>query len=183
MTTLRNLLAGLLLAMAFGCTGGSGGGGGGTPPPPPATKLTYTDPGDSTQWRLTRNAASTATHLVLDVSAPATASGRGVTLVLSCDPKVSWKAVDGAAYVKNLAYSGSLVQKGSPQGQDLRVLLSQKPGTAVAYAGAPVLSVALDLVGGSLPGSLSLSAAQGAHLGTAAAPEAVTVAVGTLKAE
>jgi hypothetical protein len=178
MNSMRNLLASALLITAFSCSGG-----GGSNPPTPAARLTYTDPGDTTQWRLTRNAASTATHLVLDLMAPTGASGRGVSVVLTCDAKAAWKAVNGSAFTQNVAYTGDLVQKGSVQGSDLRVLLSQRPGTAQSYGSSPVLSVAMDLVSGTLPGTVAVSAAQGAHLGSAAAPESITVVAGTLKAE
>ena len=180
MNAMRNLLASALLLTALACTSSKGG----DTPQPPATRLTYTDPTDTAQWRLVRNAASSSTHLVLDLLAPASASGRGVSMVLTCDSKVAWKAVDGTALVKNgVTFTGDLVQRGSVQGADLRVLLSQKPGTVQAYGSGVVLSVAVDLVSGTLPGAVAISAAQGAHLGSAAIPESIPVLVGTLKAE
>ena len=183
MNALRNLLALALLLAAFACTSSSSGGGTTTPPPLPAARLTYTDPTDAAQWRLVRNATSTTTHLVLDLMAPTGAAGRGVSLVLTCDAKVAWKAVEGSAFTRNGVYTGDLVQKGSVLGTDLRVLLSQKPGTVQTYGSAAVVSVAMDLVSGTLPGTVALNSAQGAHLGVAAAPESITVAVGGLKAE
>lgn len=180
MNTMRTLLASVLLVTAFACTGSKGGDS----PPAPATRLTYTDPMDPAQWRLTRNATSSPTHLILDLLAPAGATGRGVSVTLTCDSKVAWKAVEGGAFLKNgTSYTGDLVQRGSVQGADLRLLLSQKPGTTQTYGSVPVLSVAVDLVTGTLPGTVTLSAAQGAHLGASATPESIAVAVGALKAE
>jgi hypothetical protein len=179
MNPLKKLLASALLLAVLACTGGKDAG-----PPPPATRLTYADPTDASQWRLARNAGSSSTHLILDLLGPSGGAGRGVSAVFTCDSKLAWKAVDGAAFLKlGGAYNGDLVQRASVQGADLRVLLSQKPGTAQAYGSSPVLSVAVDLVAGTLPGAVTLTTAQGAHLGASATPEPISIAVGTLKAE
>jgi len=89
--------------------------------------------------------------------------------------------VEGANFVQNHAYTGPLVQRGSEQGGDLRVLLSQKPGTPVAYGTAPVLTVALGLVDKALTGSVTLKAVQSGHLAAAEEPQTMTVAVGQLR--
>lgn len=173
----RFLAAGLLLA-ALACGGMVG--------PPAATSLVYADPGDTTQWRLVQAPSSTPTHLVLDLLAPAGTSGMGVTLVLQVDGTLaSWGQAGGAGLVLPGSYAGPLAQKASLQGATLRILLSQEnPTPPIAYADAPVLTVALDLAGGVQPGPVALSATEAGHLpAPRTLPTAVTVAVGALKAQ
>ena len=175
----------VMMALGAGCGGGAGSAAGPevTPGLPAATALSYLDPTDPGQWRLVRDSGSSASLLILDLLAPAGSSGRGVTFVLAADPaKVAWQAVDGAALVKNLGFSGSPVRRASPQDGGLRVLLAQTPGTPVSYGAAPLLSVALELGGQVEPGTIALAASQAAHLGAAATAETITIAVGTLQA-
>ena len=158
--------------------------GGGAKNPLKAATLVYTNPTDASSWRLVQAATSTTTHLVLDLVAPTGASGQGVTLVLTTDPaKAAWSPVSGGVYAVQKAYPSTLVKIATLKGADLRLLMTQAAGTPVAYGSLPVLTVALDLTTGTLPGSVALSAAQGGHLGPAPQPVPITVAVGGLQAQ
>jgi hypothetical protein len=176
-------MAALLLITACGGGGGSSGGGGGSTTQP-AAALVYTSPADPTTWRLVADAASTPTHLVLDLMAPTGAAGLGVTLILTTDNLgAQWSMVSGSSYAVQVPYPYPLVDVASTQGAALRVVVGQAAGPAFAYGSSPVLKVALDLAAGALPGSIALSASQCGHLGAAPPPVPVTVEVGSLRAE
>lgn len=160
--------------------------GGAHPSNPGASTLAYTDPADATHWRFTRDSSSTGSHLVLDLMAPAGTSGMGVTLVLDVDgARAAWGTVAGAGLVGTGAYQGPLAQKASLQGAELRILVSQEnPTPPLAYAGAPVLTVALDLGRGVPPGPVALTVSQAGHLAAPRTmPTATTVDLGTLTAQ
>ena len=158
--------------------------GGGTKEPAKAASLVYTNPTDAGSWRLVQASSSSTTHLVLDLLAPTGASGQGVTLVLTTDPaKATWSPIAAGAFAVQKAYPSTLVQIATLKGADLRLLMTQAAGTPVAYGSAPVLSVALDLTTGTMPGSVTVSAAQGGHLGSGPVPVPITVAIGGLLAQ
>lgn len=176
-TTLRTLLAPALLAALAGCGGAHHG---------PATTLVYTAPADAGQWRLVPNPASTPRHLVLDLLAPAGASGMGVTMELGVDAsRARWAAVAGATLVQPGAYVAPLAQSATLLGPDLRILLSQEAPTApVAYTAAPVLTVALDLVSGAAPGQVAVTVANAGHLAASGTlPVPLSLAIGSVKAQ
>lgn len=176
----RSLLPAVLLVASFVACGG-----GAHPATPLSTTLDYADPADATQWRLVKDASSTPSHLVLDLQAPTGASGMGVTLVLDVDgARASWGSVGGADLAATAVYAGPLARKTSPSGSALRLLMSQEnPTPPIAYSGAAVLKVALDLGPGVPPGPVSLTATQAGHLAAPQAlPTPITVAVGTLAA-
>ena len=169
----------MLLLFAPGC----GGSHSGSTPAPVAAALAYTAPA-GTGWRLVQDPASTSTHLVLDLLAPAGTQGNGITLILTTDPaQATWSPVSGSAYGVQNVYPAPVVNVASVQGSALRLLAAQAPGTPVTYGTAPVLTVALDLVAGIPPGAIALTATQAAHLGAGAPPVAITVAPGTLAAQ
>jgi len=127
--------------------------------------------------------ASTPARLVLDLMAPDGASGQGVTLTLTASGVATWHAFSPGVYLQGLAYPSPLVNVSSVQGSALRIVAAQAPGTPVLYGTAPVLKVALDLVAGAAPGSLTLSAAAAGHLGTDPTPVAITIVSGSLLAQ
>lgn len=150
--SISRLATGLTLGLLLACGGGGGGQGGGTTPVGPATGLAYQDPVGS-GWRLTRSAASTTTHLVLDLRPPAAVgSGRGAGLTLQVDEtKAAWAKVQAADafYLRpgpGVALgSGSPALFGEPKGGSLALGAFQKGrGAAPGYGGQPVLSVAVD---------------------------------------
>ncbi len=180
--TLRTLSIPLLILVALEVA--CGGKSDSTTSKNVAKKLVYTDPTDTSSWRLVRNGTSTDTHLVLDLVAPAGASGRGVTFVATTDrAQTHWQPMEGAAYTKNVAYTGSLISIGSVQDSNLRVILSQRTGNSQTYGSAPVMSVALDLDPNATPGNVALSVNQAGHLGASTAPSSMNVAAGSLKAQ
>jgi hypothetical protein len=182
MRPLNLIFSGAALLLVTACGGGSGGGAASTPSP--ATALVYTNPTDPTTWRLVADAASTPTHLVLDLMAPTGTAGLGVTLILTTDNLgAQWAVVSGGSYAVQVPYPYPLVNVASTQGAALRVVVGQAAGPAFAYGSAPVLSVALDLAAGALPGSVALSASQCGHLGATPPPVPVTVEVGSLQAQ
>lgn len=166
---LQNLgLATSLLALAA-C-----GGSKTSPPPAKAAGMAYVDPAGS-GWRLVRNPASTDTHLVLDLMAPAATTGLGAGLVLSLDAgKAQWSkvAAGDADFAHNLAFdlgadAATRLSRGVLKGADLQVGVFQKGlANPVAYGGA-LLSVAIDFKGaGTLdPGTaIALSVGRAQHL-------------------
>jgi len=158
--------------------------GGGSTSVRNASSLGYTSPTDTSSWRLVQAASSTSTHLVLDLLAPAGASGQGVTLVLTTTPSLAtWSFATGASYAAVTAYPTPVVNVASVQGANLRILVAKAPGTPVAYGTGPVLTVALDLASGAPPGAVAVTVAQAGHLGTKAPPAPITVAVGSLQAK
>jgi hypothetical protein len=176
------LLSGAALSLALAC------GGGGGSAPAPAKTLVYTNPTPSaTDWQMVADAqASTPTHLVLDLVAPAGASGQGVTLTLATDSgKAAWTLVNGSPSSPFLqcAYATPLVEHAGVQGPVLRLVVAQAPGTPVVYGSSPVIQVALDLASGAVPGTVALTASQGGHLGAGTAPVAISVSTGVLQAE
>ena len=169
-------LLSLSLVLASGCGGSSSNA------KTIATNLAYTNPTDTTAWRLVADPASTASHLILDLLAPAGATGQGLTLVLSTGTAATWSRTSGA-YASAVIYPSPVVNLASVKGADLRMLIAQAPGLPTVYGTTPVLAVALDLAANVPLGTIALSASQGGHLGTTPQPLAIVVAVGSLQAE
>ena len=187
-------LSPLLLLLACG---GSNNNPHANPAATVATALAYTNPGGS--YQLVRNATrSTATHLVLDLTGPATpaaARGFGLVLTLGSSTKAAWVPVTAGG--SNYFAEGAVFSLGSAPraivgrtlngGADLQLGVFQK-GTAVPAAtlGTAVLgSVALDLTPGTAPGAVTLSAAAGKAFiqGDDGVAVAITPAVGALAAQ
>ncbi|HEU4950766.1 MAG TPA: hypothetical protein VFT46_02385 [Holophagaceae bacterium] len=184
--------SGFALAGLLACSGGGGsdsGTSGGTSNPNAATKLAYTDPTPSSgQWALVKDAASTDTHLILDLVPPSDAvAGFGVGFTLTAGTGVKWTKVSGsdAEYVHNVAYTlGSGVQliKGTVKTSTLTAGVFQKglSTTPVSHGSGTVASVALDLApGASKTASVTITPTVSKEL-QASGMQPMTVAVGTL---
>lgn len=190
-------LAPSLLAVLLACGGGGGGGGTTTTPPPKtvADRLDYTNPTGASFMLVKDTTLSTSSHLVLNLLGPAGTSATGVGFILSADTtKVTWAKPAGSDTV--LAHSGLFdLGTASPQlmvgkntGDQLQVAFYQKGTTkpAVTFtAGSILASVSLDLKGSIPVGTVvSISAVSGKAVLSqgSAAPQAITIATGTLVA-
>ncbi|MBS0387670.1 MAG: hypothetical protein JSR15_04245 [Proteobacteria bacterium] len=199
----RHLVAVLLVTLAVGGAGCSSRNSATpippvAPPPPPAQGVSYTDP-TGTSWRLVKDAASTSTHLVLDLVGPAGTSGRGVALTVHGDgTRMSWGKLDGA-YIKDgqvfdLAFDPTDPNEprllvGGVHGDDLLVGIFQKdPSASAKDLGTTLYSIAIDFKSGTalksgdvIPLSVTKSRMLPGDL-SAGKLEDISVAVGTLKA-
>ncbi|HJV21161.1 MAG TPA: hypothetical protein VJ570_00635 [Holophagaceae bacterium] len=98
LNTFLHLLAAPALALLMACGGAATGPG---PQLPPASAgLVYENP-KSGDWTLQRNAASTDTHLVLDLVGPATGKFRGVGFNLKSDGSVAYGRLSSAGYIRD----------------------------------------------------------------------------------
>lgn len=156
---------------------------------PAGTQLVYVDP-QGTTWRAVRNAASTDTHLVLDIFGPTGSSGFGVGLTATVDGTIAaWSKVASgdAEYAENGAYDlGTTDQLFHAQlrGQNLVAGAFQK-GTAtnsVLYGATPALTVAIDLTNTTLPAGtpVPVSVTKAHELPISGTVTPVTVALGQL---
>jgi hypothetical protein len=147
---IRNLCIVGGLGLMLACSSGND-----NPPPTPtaATGFTYANPPtSSTNWRFVKNAASTSTHLILDLVPPSSVSGRGVGFTLQSDGKVTWSKVapsDAELVKPNGVYdlgTGAQALLAMTQSNALTVGVYQKgQGSAKPYDGTtPVLSIAMD---------------------------------------
>jgi len=104
-TVLTLCLVGALSAALSGC--GSSGSGSGTTTNIPGTSatastgLSYTDPTDTTHWRLVQDASSTATRVVLNLVGPDNAVARGVGFNLSKGQCINFGTFPTGAYALN----------------------------------------------------------------------------------
>ena len=200
MTPMKKLLTASSLLAVAGLVACGGGGGGSSPAPTPtATGLAYTDPTSGT-FLLKKDAASSGSHLVLDLVGPATGTASGVTLTLNADTtKVAWTNVAATDPANTLVQNGTFnLGSGTP------ILLARTYGTTtlmatVAQKGLAVtpaslngvlLKVALDLkpnLGLAQGTTIQLSADSTKSLvldGTKGTPIGpITVSVGTLTAQ
>jgi hypothetical protein len=197
MTLTNKLLSGtafLALAALLAC----GGGGGGSTPPAPATatSLAYTDPATGT-YKLVKNAASSGSHLVLDLMGPSSGTASGITVTLSADAaKVTWVDVPAGGTTAVLVQNGTQfnlgtgtpIQKAKAAAGLLQATVAQK-GLAVPAASlnGALLRVALDLKSGlglaqGTAITLSADAAKSQVLDGAGAITPIIISVGTLTA-
>jgi len=151
----------LVLASFVACGGGgssSNNSGGTSSNPNAATKIAYTNPTPAAgQWALMKDAASTDTHLILDLVSPTDAvSGFGVGFTINAPTSVTWSKVSGsdATLIQNTAYTLGTVSpqliKGVSKTGNLIAGVYQKglATTAVPHPGA-VAKIALDLSSGA----------------------------------
>ncbi|MDE3032426.1 MAG: hypothetical protein KGI56_02065, partial [Acidobacteriota bacterium] len=155
MTSMKKLLtASSLLVVAGLVACGGGGGGSSSAPAPTATTLTYTDPTSGT-YLLKKDAASSGSHLVLDLVGPATGTASGVTLTLNADTtKVAWANVASTDPANTLVQNGTQFSLGTgtplllarASGTTLMATVAQKGLTVTpAFLNGVLLKVALDL--------------------------------------
>lgn len=116
-----------------------------------ATALAYSDPAGP-GWLLVKNPASTPTHLVLDLKAPAAGTGLGVGFKLTLDDRqAQWAkvAAGDAQFLANEAYDlGAPVDtqlcRGMVHGGELSAGVYQKGVASPVVYNGTVLSVAID---------------------------------------
>ena len=143
-------LAGLALMLLPACSGSK------PSTPVPASTLAYTNPSASGFSLQFDTAATTPGHLVLDLVGPAGTVAQGVSFFLTTDTtKATWSkaagayAVNGSTFTLGIAPM-ALAAKVDSTGADLQVGIYQKSGAATFTASAPLVSVALDLVPGTV---------------------------------
>jgi hypothetical protein len=144
---------------------------------PASLHVQYDDPPPGGKLRLVRNAASTATHLVLDLQVGSSAlSGFGIALTLPMDPAmVTFVPATGLVLNSSVLDAGSsaataaaAVPSAGPLQSMLVVGVARKKqaatdGDVTLAAGATMFSIVIDL-NGSSPGLIF----SGSNLGTAA---------------
>lgn len=158
-----------------------------------ADHLDYTNP-TSGAYMLVKDAASTPTHLILNLMGPDGTPRSGVGFFLSADTtKVAWAKVSGSdpEYVKNGVFNlGSGVQllkskvEAMPgNATQLQAGVFQKGSTPVVTTGI-LASVALDLKSNVSLGTVTFSAVSNKAVLTngSAAPTPIVISTGTLSA-
>lgn len=181
----------LVLASLVACGGGGGGSDSGSAPSSNgATKIAYTNPTPAAgQWALMKDAASTDTHLVLDLVSPSDAvSGFGVGFTINAPTSLTWSKVSGsdATLIQNTAYSLGGVSpeliKGVSKTGNLIAGVYQKglATAAVAHTGTTVAKIALDLSSGaSKTASVTLTVSPSQEL-QASGMQNITIVPGTI---
>ncbi len=193
MTTHRLLKLFATLALAALCACGGGGGSSAPAPPTTATSLAYTDPATGT-YRLVKNAASSGSHLILDLLGPSSGTAMGASVTLSADTtRVAWVDVPAGGTTTTLMKNGTQFDLGSgtpilrakATGNVLQATVAQKHPTPAAALNGTLLQVALDLKPGLglAPGTALILSADGAKcqvLDGAGSIAPIAVAVGAL---
>lgn len=156
----------------------------------PATALGWSDPAGGMYQLKKDAAASTPTHLVLDLIGAGAPTGAGIAFTLSTDPAVAaWAKVSPAD--PELIQGGAVLSlgtgvqalRGKASGALLQGVVGQK-GLAGAVALNGVLArVAVDLVAGAAKGVVALSATKAQVLQGDGTIAPVSIAVGVLTAQ
>ncbi len=150
---------------------------------PSATGLSYSAPA-GTGWRFVADAASTDTHLILNLVGPAGGSGSGVGFTMTSDSTVGFASVSGGGSVVNRGFSlgsGVALQTGVVQA-DTKLLggVFQKGAPAASYDAGPLLAIAIDLKSAPPAGTpIALAFAKAKALENGALGD-VSIALGTL---
>ncbi|HJV89500.1 MAG TPA: hypothetical protein VJ623_04270 [Holophagaceae bacterium] len=189
-----------LLVLPFALLGlvacGGGSSSSSAAPAPAATTFTYTDPA-GTGWRLTRDASSTPTHLVLNLVGPAGTLGRGAAFTLKGDAtRLTWGRIEGEyiqdAGLLELAFdpqdpNDPKLMVGGINGDLLMAGAFQKDrGLSPKDLGAPLFRVAIDFKanaglhpGDAIPLTVVKARMLPDDLSTRQTPD-ITIATGTL---
>jgi hypothetical protein len=170
-----------------------GGGGSGAGPAAAATTLTYTNPPLSGYSLQAVPASNHTGQLTLNLVGPTGQVAQGVSIFLTADPAmVTWAKTAGAYAVPGTVFTlgpapQAFITSVSAAG-GLQVGLYQKTGS-VTYGSAPLLSLGLNLLAGTVkPGSsVALAVSSGTQAvyvdgNGAVQPLAAPIAVGTLVA-
>lgn len=187
---IHSALGGLALLALGACSGGGGDSASYPPAKTLADTLTYTNPTGNGGYLLVRDAASTSTHLILDLKGPATPTSlSGVGFYLSADQtQATWSNV-GTGKVSSAVFTTPLV-KTKLSADTLQVGVYQQGATPAISANATTVlaQIALDLKN-NIPVNttitLSAPAGKAAILNPpdhANPTSAVTISVGTLVA-
>lgn len=179
--------AALGLTVLLACSGGGGGGGSTTNN---AAALTYTDP-TTGDYRLLRDASSSATHLVLNLVGPASTSLSGVGFYLTTESaKASWATVSGSEFVGNTLFTNYLMESKVTTDQLQAGIYQKNPEVAKTTGASSVLAtVALDLKSGVAAGTtIALAATPDKAIildppGASPSTTGITITVGSLVAE
>lgn len=100
-TIQTSFLPALALTLLVACGGGQTSGPGPQAPGNVSTGLSYAAP-TAVGWSLVKNAASTDTHLVLDLVGPSGLKARGIGFNLQSDGTVAFSKLSAAGYVRDL---------------------------------------------------------------------------------
>lgn len=166
------------------------------PAPVLATSLAYVDPTTGT-YKLVKNAASSGSHLVLDLVGPASGTASGLSITLGADSaKVAWVDVPAGGTTATLVQNGTQfalgtgtpILKAKATGDALQATVAQKAPTTVASLNGPLLRIALDLKTGlgltqGTVIALTADAAKCQVLDGSGAISVITVSVGILTAQ
>ena len=188
-TTFKFISGATALSLLLACSGGGSSSGASSNP---ASALSYSNPATSTtNWTLVKNnAASTNTHLVLDLFPPADGrSGFGMGFTITAPAGLSWSNVVGGDTqpihavpgVYNLGTGTQLIKAVSKNG-DLIAGIYQKglATTPAPHSAGAIASIALDLASGAQKtASASLTVKTSQEL-QASGMQTITIVPGTI---
>lgn len=181
----KTVLASLCLSALLSACGGSGNSSVTVPSnsPVPAVALNYTDPVNTTDWRLVKDASSTSTRIVLNLVGPANVTVRGVGFNLSKGQCINFGTFPTGAYAIDTqvfelkganpnfeSFAGTaadpvlFVSAPLKSGDILSTGIFQKDRTYLPKAvTSPLVQVAIDLtkVNGVVPASCSVGTTVG----------------------
>ena len=143
MNRAQSLLAPFAVALLVGCGGGSSSSPS-VSAPTPATSLSYADPtATASDWKLVKDPASTATHLVLNLVGPSDGTKyRGIGFTLHADPThvVPVRFKDGAGNPTSYHRDGGIfLDKDATGGANVAPTL-QAGGLALAVLGLRMIA-------------------------------------------
>ena len=167
----QTAVACLGIATLLACGGGGGGGSTPTPPKTIADSLNYTNPTRG-NYRLTRNSASTSTHLVLDLVGPSSGTAHGIAAIFTIGGSAAvWSKVasSDALHVQNGPFTlGAAPQMlvGKVTGSQLQVgLFQRRTADTAVNLNQTLARIAVDLAPNTPVNTpITLTAAKGSVL-------------------